>query len=530
MEWPPRDLKYISPMLEMWGAWFSGDPGQLVRYYSRPQVRNRESQFRGGVVGYLARTWWGQPVVDSSRIKLHMPLAADIAQANADLLFSEEIALTYEGNGDRLNEILDENSWQSLLPEAAELCAAYGGAYLRVSWDLEVAGVPLIGVMNPEGVWPQFRNGRLQRVTFWNTVNDDQNVVQRLLETHTVGRIDYGLYQGTPDQLGRRIPFADSHHTEYLSDLVDSGSGQDTGIDELAVVYVPNVKPNRALLKDPVGKNLGRADISGTEPFLDALDETWSSWMRDIRLGKSRIIVPTEMMKPQGAGNPYTFNYEQELYVPMNTGIMLDQPLSNQITSQQFAIRTAEHEATIKSLISTVAQGAGYSAQTFGLHGEAAATATEVNSRDRRTIGTREKKTRYWTDALETLLRVVQLIDQQVFNQGSPLDVQVSFPASGAQSADELAKTIQLLDTAKAVSLETKVRMAHPDWEEQDLLDEIDRIREDEKASSPQSLLDFMPPDQSMTPDEEVDPDASANLPPRKQSGAMEAARDVRGG
>jgi hypothetical protein len=37
---------------------------------------------------------------------------------------------------------------------------------------------------------------------------------------------------------------------------------------------------------------LGRSDFSGLEISLDTLDEAHASWMRDIRLGKARLIVP----------------------------------------------------------------------------------------------------------------------------------------------------------------------------------------------------------------------------------------------
>lgn len=41
---------------------------------------------------------------------------------------------------------------------------------------------------------------------------------------------------------------------------------------------------------------MGRSDYKGVEPMLNAFDETWSSWMRDLKVGRARIFVPEAMI------------------------------------------------------------------------------------------------------------------------------------------------------------------------------------------------------------------------------------------
>ncbi|WP_439381529.1 hypothetical protein [Amycolatopsis lexingtonensis] len=61
----------------------------------------------------------------------------------------------------------------------------------------------------------------------------------------------------------------------------------------------------------------------------------------------------------------------------------------------------------------------------------------------------------------------------------------------------EMAETINLLAQAEAISTEIKVKMAHPEWEQRDVDDEVKRIKA-EKPAAPDPLTGgepFGPPD-----------------------------------
>src|SRR5436190_20891107 len=99
--WPPIEHRDALDWMAQWSAWYSGDPDELSTIYqrlgqrivNRPHVR--PSQMRGGVIGTLARWFWGQPVpIGEKRSKLHVPIAGDIASTSADLLFSEPITVS----------------------------------------------------------------------------------------------------------------------------------------------------------------------------------------------------------------------------------------------------------------------------------------------------------------------------------------------------------------------------------------------------------------------------------------------------
>ena len=271
LAWPPAALAGITPKLQEWSAWYGGDTHTLTRQYggfnaTSPAVRARPSQFAGGVQGVVARMFWGAPqAAGQARTKLHMPVAADIATASADLLFSEALKVTLPDEAtageERLQQLLDGNLWDSLLLEQAELSSALGGVYLRVVIDREVEpDHPIADVVHADAAWPEFAYGRLRAVTFWQVIGRDGQKVQRLLERHELingaGRVEYGLYEGTEDRLGRRVDFGGAEATANLQ--VDADSSVPTLWDKLTAVYVPNMAQTGCGDADPVGRDLGR--------------------------------------------------------------------------------------------------------------------------------------------------------------------------------------------------------------------------------------------------------------------------------
>lgn len=501
--WPPPQLAPISPKLREWSTWYSGDVDELAEYYRIGQVDPalqpvvRSSQYGDGIVGRVARWFWGTPqAAGEKRTKLHVPVASDICTASADLLFSEEVTLaprTAPGAtepdktvADRLQAIMDANRIHDTFLAAADVAAGLGGVYLRGLVDLDVdPTAPISAPVHADSAVPEFSYGRLTAVTFWRVLSRDGGTWLRHLERHEVingaGYVFHGLYRGTANKLGQKVPLAEHPDTAGIS--VNDQAAAPTGIDELDVTYVPNMLPNRRWRNNPVGSNLGRSDFDSIEPLMDALDETWTSWMRDIRLGRGRVIVPAWMLRPGQPGSPSTINMDQEVFVGMSAPPGEQAAFSQTMTVQQFDIRTTEHAETVKALLVQIFRGAGYSGQTFGVAEEAAPTATEVNSRDQRSEVTREKKSRYWTSALEAHGRVLLKLDAAHFRgPGGGVEVDVTFPASSKPSLEQQATSVQMLRSAKAASIDTAVRMAHPDWTAIEVNAEVGKIMAEESA------------------------------------------------
>ncbi|MEV3981761.1 phage portal protein [Nonomuraea sp. NPDC049758] len=495
-EWPPPVMKPEMLLYAQHGAWYAGDPDQLARVYGagvvpgigldlkgwdRPLVRG------GGWLNRITRMFWGTPVPagQARSTKIHVPIAADIASTSADLLFSEPPSLRLSGTPSqkRLDKILADGGVIPVLLEGGELAAAHGGVFLRAGWDTELSDMPIIDTVPADAAVPEFSKGRLKAVTFWRIVHEDEHEVWRHLERHEFGRVFHGLYRGDADRLGMQVPLQDLPETESFSELVDAEGGFDSHYRGLLVHYVPNMRPHRTLR----GTALGRSDYAGVEILMDSLDETFTSWMRDLRLGKGRIIVPEVYLQNTGRGRGAMFDPDREVYAPLG---MLPPPGgsgSSMITVSQFDIRVAEHQATAKSLLAQILRGAGYSVQSFGEAGEgAAATATEIHSRERRSFTTRRRKIGYWTPALSWLSECLLAIDNAVYGTKVVAErAQVEWPDGVTPDPEALSRTLDMLNRAQSASLDTRIRMLHPEWEDTQVKAEVDRLRDEHGLNAP---------------------------------------------
>lgn len=484
-EWPPKHMAHIFGAMAEWDAWYANHTDTLTSIYSSGAGRSRSS---GGVMGAVRRFFWGkQATTGETTRKIHVPVASDICQASADLLFSEPATITAnnEGAQERLNLIADD-SFQHVLTGAAETAAALGGVYLRAAWDDTVKNNVFVTKVDADKAIPEFAWGILQAVTFWTIVGRNGQIVWRHLERHEtdangIGIILHGLYQGTTDKLGQIMALTDHRATETL--VVNEHGAVSTQTPGLAVEYIPNQIPNRAWRNDPTGTHLGRSDLDGVCEHMDALDETMSSWMRDVHHGKARLIVPNSMLQSMGAGNGAGFDMDQELFSGVNAapGSVADAKMS--IEQVQFDIRTEAHKATFDQILATVYRTAGYSAGTFGENSEARImTATEVIARERRSFLTRDRKVRSFKPALQRFLEKCLLMDAALFaGPGVPADteIDVAFGDSIQDPESIRAQNAQLLFTGQSGSTITRVRTLHPDWDEEKIGEEARMIREE---------------------------------------------------
>jgi len=501
--WPPPEFNPITYAMRIWDAWFSGDPQRLswVHYNlgaNSPVGRSyfattgepglpipRPGQFRGGLLGSITRTFWGQPVPPGEkRQKYHVPLAGDIAQTSSDLLFSKApvVKSGNPGNQDAFTRLM-EDGMHATLEEAGELCSALGGVFLRTVWDSDLSDYPWIDVVPADAAVPHFSYNKLVAVTFWRVLYDSGPEVVRHLETHIPSQnaIQHSLYAGDQSDLGRILPLTDFPETAQFAQYVTEGNTivfPDQPLDASTVVYIPNQRPNR-IWRDlgPQAQPLGRSDYSGVEVLMDALDEDFSSWQRDIILAKSRLIVPQQYLDNIGRGKGAVFDPDREVYSPIN--MLTTGGGTSDILVNQFKIRFQEHQATCGWLINQIVRGAGYSGQTFGEYDPTGAlTATEVQARERRSLITREKKVLYWRPALRDIMYGLLTIQAEIFGDKTitPQRPDITFVEPLPPDELVLAQTAQAVATADAASKETLVRILHPDWTPEQVDQEVRQI------------------------------------------------------
>ncbi|MFJ1648001.1 hypothetical protein [Streptomyces sp. NPDC088258] len=506
--WPPPQLAVPHADMETWHAWYAGNTDHLAQVYggpgglaTNPSARsffelNRPSQYRGGLVGAAARMFWGQPLTPGQpAAKLHVPIAGDIAEMSANLLWADvprvvadkDSTDTADTTTAQLKRYLDDRG-HSKLREAAEIGAALGGVYVRVVWDTSVQQRPWLDVIYPDAVVPEWRWGRLAAATVWRELEPlvDANEVWRMLERHEPGSIEYGVYRGDVDTLGMQMAVVDHPDAEWLAGRVDAQGRQATGVDRLLVHYLPNILPNRLWRGVKGAEPLGRSDYAGVEPLMDSLDEAWTSWLRDLRLGKARLLIPQFMLDTDGPGSGGRIDLDKEVIVAMNS--LGDDAASSEIKEVQFDIRVEEHERTTKALRLQILSSAGYSAQGFGEAGAIAATATEVVARKEESFTTRGLKLLYQRPELVEVLRTMMMVD--VAHCGArgvdPVaELTASWPDAVQPDPEAQARALSLLESAGAISTWMKVRRLNPEWDDGEIAAEVRRIREDQASAVP---------------------------------------------
>lgn len=494
--WPPKaERAHLDDVAEA-DAWYSGDAARLQSQYGSTPTPSGFSDTDAGGLGQRVK-FWSRRGTDrgqarNTRQQLHVPLAADIAATSSDLLFGEEPEFVIPGARDRNEQGVPTNSdaaatqerldvlageSRNTLREAAEIVAALGGGALRVAWDTDTLEHPVLDVVHADAVSVDWRFNRPQALTFWRTLETDGKDVWRHLERHEPGVILHGLYVGTTDELGKAVDLGRHPATADLDELVTLPAGLDW-----VAAYWPNVLPNRKRRRLP----LGRSDWQGAEGLFDALDETWTSWMRDIRLGQARIITREEaLQRGSGRGGGAAFDPDREVYVGLDLEPGDGKPLMEAV---QFEIRFEEHERTALALVERIVSTCGYSPQSFGLHIEGRAeTGTALRIREASTLRTQGRKQGYGTAPLRHVLHAMLVVDREVYARREVVpDVPaINWADSITDDPRETAQTIQLLDMARAASVRTRVKMAQPHLEGGELDAEVARVLAESGSAVP---------------------------------------------
>lgn len=538
--WPPRPFDIAFARFAELDAWYAGDTATLHAIYSG-QYSGRSGithtvqgrSYRGGVLGTLSKWWWGQPIAEGEgRMKMHLPLAADLCTLSADLLFGEAPQvmfvrpddITPDGADttvkwkhpaqDRLDELVasDESHAEWLL--AGEYAAALGGAYVSVAWDKTISDRVFPKVFAADCAIPHFRHGRLASVRLW-TEYAEGSEIYRLVEEHQPGTITFSLYRGTAKVLGAQVPLGTRLETTFYetmrseSDYEAVALGGDlslsvavgTGSDHLAVVYLKNAAPVRDWRKLGELANLGRSDLDGIQDILDKVDQTWSSLLRDVDNGQGRLIVSEDVLELTGTGQGAQFDTYRQVFTPVGSALGKTADGSGPIGIVQFDIRVQAHLDTIEGLKKELASALGYSESHLGIDNKAGSgdrTATAVTADLSDSERTRDKKALYAKAAMAQWSRVALEIDATVFSSGLVVDElpDVVFAPVSQADPEKNARTAQLLDAAHAASRKEIVRTIHPEWDEQQLDDEVDLIEQERNALPEPSFspFDMKPP------------------------------------
>lgn len=509
-QWPPPGYGRLR---EHWGAWralWGGDVRELERHM--PAV--------------VPNGYWHKRKKHPETRAMHAALAGDIARTSADLVAGDTPTIDWgEDKGtakdkkptprqDKWDEYEQTVGLANTLLEGAESAAAVGGVFLRPAWDKGFAPHALPTVVPADEALPEFLFGQLWRVAFvqrlpapdgWTQI--EKNEVWRWIEHHEPGQIRHELWLGNESSIGRTLDLTMHPATRDMLGVIPTTGIRPKGI---LVEHWPNVLPN-PLVPMP----LGRSDFQGCESLLDALDEAWSSWMRDIELGKARVLVAQEMLEAatpaQGAirqlfgkkSQPAkVFDEDAKVFVGVPGMPMDEAGKPSPITPVEFKIRFAEHAATVAALVEDILSRAGYSPQTYGINVDGQLSGTAMRRREHRSYRTRDRKRRYARSPLERFVETLALINHELDKAFPKPVARPTLVWREGDQADpkEVAEIAELLRRAMLLSDEIGVRMNHPEWDDTQVEEEVDRLAKERAAATAAAPTEFDTPPENTDP------------------------------
>lgn len=436
-------------------------------------------------------------------------MAKIVSQEMAMLVFNErcEISTSNDELTDYIQEILEENAFDTKFQNYLEYQFSMGGMVIKpfmnprnklqlsyvtannfipISWDNKNIY---------EAVFPSttVRKDKVYTLLEWHLWEENGGDENR---TYLI-RNELYKAEANSGELGKKVPLS-----ELYPDLEE-----ETRIEDLELpmfVYFSPATANHINPSIPLGVPI----YSHVLPTLRAVDNIYDSYMREFRLGKRRIIVPTSAVKavPDEHGELQRyFDADDEVYEAIDIGDMDNSKVHDNTVS----LRVEEHISGINNQLDILSMACGFSSGTFVFDGSGVKTATEVVSENSKTFRTKQAHENIIEARLTQLVHViVQMADlYDIFPTPSQVfEVSVAFDDSIAE--DKTAETDReiLLVNEKLTTRVKALMRIHGITEEEAkvLLDEIN----EEAASAQQEMLDFFGRDGVVPP---VPPNGGVN-------------------
>jgi len=420
------------------------------------------------------------------------PLPERMAEAFSDLLFGEDPEFKAPGGEDDqklLDEIVRENDLASELRRWCTECVSEGEIWWHIYVDPAVsAEVPIVEAASRLDVIPYFLGRRVGAAAFVETLftqdvtieNAQKVIYWRHIEIQTDELVRHFLYQGTWDNLGDRVPLGQTPETAELEPEWSHG---------LPVMLAGRV-PNK------LGRDwrLGISDFQGVKDLILDLNESRTIMAENARnTAKARMVVPASALDEDGK-----FKAGDDVVVAES----LDESLDNTGKSGPYAVLEYKFQARelllhIEDLMFTILSRAGLAEQFVGGGrggGEGQAfTGTALRTRLIPTTLAASGKGRFWDAALPQIAKALALVSKLPVSEGGLgkewSNVEDDFVVNRSTVLPEdLGEETQrhvMAVQGEIESIETAVRDMHPEWDEDEIKKELDKIEKQQKPATP---------------------------------------------
>ena len=493
-EWPPQAYVPALDQVQHDSAWLTNDLATL-QPPARTQAVTSPLQHNGGLMGAGARMMLGKPHPQpgSAALPRSLPIAPSLCGVSANIMAGDPPAVTLHPDDEHnekaaqaLDDLTSSDVFAAELHQAMKKCAGMGWVFPRIVWNADVQQHPWIEWVDADRAIAERRNGRLASVLFWDEYRRgkrDQDVY-RLMQEHTPGRINYRLFLGGRDNVGREVPFGDLEETAYLADIVDHDGGIDTGTELLTATQMINGETNPSWRNDPQLRYYGLSDVKKAGTLWEDINATWTSLKHEEDAGRSRLMVTEDLLDTGSPGMGQFFDWFRDVF-PIGSGG--DPDAAGMIKPVQFDIRADKYILILAQQLSQAARAVGLSAMTVGAEqASSQMTATEIKARSSLTISTAKAKGRYVRSDLSEIITAYLCLDAALNGYEPPTRlVNVALPDVVQETELDRTNAVLNIRQARAGSTKYLVRRLHPEWTQQEVDEEVAAIAAEEALSNP---------------------------------------------
>lgn len=449
------------------------------------------------------------------------PLGELIADAWADHLYSEELDITPANDRDAkaLDYIITGNG--GLLDELHEterMVVGEGEAWWRVYRDEEVADVPLLEWYSRDEVIPLFvgraNGGRLLAAALVTELErrTSSGPVYRHFEVHVDGAVEHVLFRGTKTRIGQTVPLDEHPELAELDAAID-GDGADARVWAHGLPMLMGRVTNGRRIHRRLG--IGISDYARIQDTLLDLNEAATIGSENMRLtAKRRVVITEEALRgsanargaelvdrgdgtfTRAAATAAGFSVGEDVLVHSRLDSELGQSPEALFKVLEYSFDAGALIAYKRDQVETAVTRVGLTPQYLGVVADSgdglALSGTALRIRLIPTSKAGKGKLRPWARTEPHVLSLMARLDALPLNDGgfgrswadptTPPAVEHpnALPRDDVEDANVEATLVGAGLRSKRVSVEAQ----HPDWTDEQIEEELERIAEERPATS----------------------------------------------
>lgn len=350
------------------------------------------------------------------------------ARRLASVIFNEQCSIAVSGNDNvhaLIDQVLADNDFFTTYEERLETWLAFGSDAIRPYVQDDKIKLSWI---NADQFYPlQVNTTEVNEAAIADRTmitKHDKTLYYTLLEFHQwvsvkgkqIYKITNELYESEDaDIVGVNVPLKTLDKYQNIQPVVLL-----EGLQSPLFAYFRTPGANNKSLESPLGLGI----VDNALNTVDAINQTHDQFVHEVEMGKQRIAVPAEMLRPGGEFkgqkdliHPPVFDKNVDVYEQM-----YGDPSNLKITNLTTPIRNVQYQATMSFFLREFENETGLSQGTFTTDESGVKTATEVVSNNSMTYQTRSSYLTQVQKQLEVLVKAILYTAQngQLFTDGVP--------------------------------------------------------------------------------------------------------------